>query len=179
MRERLTRCVEKFSVDDIYWHHIRWSIKSTKGARRADLLHTIPICFTLDFNKAQTDPACLFFFFLWLSILGVHIHTKTHALTQRLFTIQLPTILYLIYPERIAVFKWPIRFLRGRNWSSVWSTGGRSHIYTACDIQYSEAVKQLYEVPPSRCLLRQGGPFQRHLLSMAPKLLQRRFRWIQ
>lgn len=112
LRERLTRYVGKFTVDDIYGHHIHWSnIHQIHGgnANCWSIYSRRSICFTRDFNKTQTDPASLLLLLLPLLFpLAVYsrstrTHKRTHSRTDP--SLQLPTVLYHIYPERIAEFK--------------------------------------------------------------------------
>lgn len=112
LRERLTRYVGKFTVDDIYGHHIHWSnIHQIHGgnANCWSIYSRRSICFTRDFNKTQTDPASLLLLLLPLLFpLAVYsrstrTHKRTHSRTDP--SLQLPTVLYHIYPERIAELK--------------------------------------------------------------------------
>lgn len=112
LRERLTRYVGKFTVDDIYGHHIHWSnIHQIHGgnANCWSIYSRRSICLTRDFNKTQTDPASLLLLLLPLLFpLAVYsrstrTHKRTHSRTDP--SLQLPTVLYHIYPERIAELK--------------------------------------------------------------------------
>lgn len=122
VRERLTRCLGKFSLDDVYGHHIHQSDLHPITSRRE---RCWSICCTLSirFTPDQTDSVSLLvlLLLLFLALVGYFgsAHSRKHALEslrQRRRVLKC----YHIYPQRIDAFKWAIGLLRMCHWSGAW-----------------------------------------------------------
>lgn len=120
------------------------SIQSTKGARSADRSVT-DYLFASPWIKPIPPLSSLLLPLLLLPLAfysrSAHSHKHTHSRIETP-SLQLPTTLYHIYPQRIDEFKWAIRFLR----EAIGQVCGRGKSHLA----YSEAMISLLKFLSSR-----------------------------